>query len=236
MIAVIVPAHNEEACLGACLESLRHAALHPTLAGESVVRIVVLDSCTDESQAIAQASGCHWLTVGVRNVGTARATGAQWALDSGARWLAFTDADTTVAPDWLAAQLMQQSDAVCGTVSVEDWLDYGSHMQDHYKTTYLDRDGHRHIHGANLGVSAAAYQRAGGFAPLASSEDVAFVQALSTSGAVIAWSAAPRVSTSARKNFRAPLGFGATLARIDEEAHAYASGRSPLVVASPPNT
>jgi len=89
-------------------------------------------------------------------------------------------------------------------------------MQEHYERTYTDADGHQHIHGANLGVSAAAYRRAGGFKSLTSSEDVALVEALRETGATIAWSARPRVETSARKTFRAPLGFGATLLRIDQ--------------------
>ena len=92
-------------------------------------------------------------------------------------------------------------------------------MQTHFATTYFDVDGHRHIHGANLGVSADAYRKAGGFSALASSEDVALVRALEESGARIAWSAAPRVSTSARQQFRAPDGFGATLLRVAQEHH-----------------
>lgn len=74
------------------------------------------------------------------------------------------------------------------------------------------------MHGANLGVSATAYRRAGGFKALASSEDVALVEALRNTGARIAWSAMPRVETSARQSFRAPLGFGATLQRIDRDS------------------
>ena len=137
--------------------------------------------------------------------------GARMALAMGARWLAFTDADTTVAPAWLHEQVSLDSDAVCGTVSVTDWGVHGEPMRRHFNATYTDADGHQHIHGANLGVSAQAYHRAGGFAPLASSEDVAFVRALQAVGARIAWSAAPRVVTSARHVFRAPGGFGATL-------------------------
>ena len=96
-------------------------------------------------------------------------------------------------------------------------------MRRHYDATYMDADGHRHIHGANLGVSADAYRRVGGFRPLASSEDVALVEALQNSGASIAWSAAPRVVTSARRNFRAPLGFGATLQRVELESNGVAA-------------
>lgn len=91
-------------------------------------------------------------------------------------------------------------------------------MREHYASTYNDVEGHRHIHGANLGVSAEAYRRAGGFQPLKSSEDVALVNGLLSSGAAIAWSATPRVVTSARRDFRAPDGFGATLLRVDAEA------------------
>lgn len=218
MLAVIVPAHNEEEHLPACVASLMRAGRCADLHGEPVAVIVVLDSCSDASEAAARRGGATTLTLNSRNVGAARAAGAQHAIRLGARWLAFTDADSTVAPDWLAAQLAQGSDAVCGTVAVADWGSYGERMQAHYAATYTDADGHRHIHGANLGVSTAAYLSAGGFRPLESSEDVALVEMLQLHGALITWSAAPRVVTSARRSFRAPLGFGATLLRVDEES------------------
>lgn len=211
LLAIIVPAHNEEAAIGPCLESAAASACFPGLEGEPVLVIVVLDACSDNTAAIAHRAGALTTSVSVRNVGMARAAGARLALLLGARWLAFTDADTTVAPAWLHEQMLLRSDAVCGTVSVNDWGAYGEPMRRHFNATYTDADGHQHIHGANLGVSAEAYHRAGGFEPLASSEDVAFVRALQAVGARIAWSAAPRVVTSARKLFRAPGGFGATL-------------------------
>lgn len=227
MIAVIVPVHNEESLLAQCLRSVREASRRRRLNGEAVLRVVVLDACTDASSDIARSSGVHTLCLQACNVGAARALGAQWALDRGARWLAFTDADSVVAPDWLSAQLALRSDAVCGTVAVSHWGDYGDRMRRHYDATYTDADGHQHIHGANLGVSAAAYLRAGGFQPLTSSEDVALVRALQASGATIAWSAAPRVTTSARRLYKAPLGFGATLQRIDAESRGAVAADSP---------
>ena len=227
MIGVIVPAHDEQDHIDACLRSLIAASRCPRLAGERVVPVVVLDSCTDATQRIARRMGVWTVTVRARNVGVARAAGADLALEAGARWLAFTDADTTVAVDWLSSQLALDTDAVCGTVAVLDWGEYGEPMRRHYETTYTDADGHRHIHGANLGVSAAAYRRAGGFPPLASSEDVALVDALRNSGASIAWSAAPRVVTSARRVFRAPGGFGATLARVERDSVRTQSGAGP---------
>jgi len=218
MIAVVIPAHNEEALAGACVASVQAAGAAPELAGESVFVVVVADSCSDGTAAVVEALGAVALRVDCRNVGQARAAGAARALQAGARWLAFTDADTVVAQDWLAAQLRQQAEVVCGTVAVVDWQDYGERMRSHFARSYTDCDGHQHIHGANLGVCAHAYQRAGGFAPLQSSEDVALVNALIASGAKVAWSAAPRVVTSARRNFRAPDGFGATLLRVDAQA------------------
>lgn len=150
-------------------------------------------------------------------MGIARAAGAAHCLEAGARWLAFTDADTRVAPGWLAMQLAEAragADAVCGTVGVHDWKVHGggaARLRERFARDYMARDGHRHVHGANLGVSAAAYLRVGGFAPLACGEDVALVAALEAAGARIAWSARPRVTTSARTDARARGGFGDTL-------------------------
>ena len=218
MIAVIVPAHNEEDHIAACLASVGVAARCPYLHGEQTVVIVVLDSCDDGTPVTARRMGATTISLSSRNVGAARALGAELALAAGARWLAFTDADTQVAPDWISTQLALSSDAVCGTVAVTDWGTYGKPMRQHYENTYHDVDGHGHIHGANLGVSAKAYVRAGGFQFLDRSEDVALVNTLQATGAIISWSAAPRVVTSSRRNYRAPGGFGETLARVEQQS------------------
>ena len=219
LIAIIVPAHNEEDQITTCLAAVQVAAHCPRLGGERTV-VVVLDACTDTTRSIAHRMGVTTIALNARNVGEARALGAELALAAGARWLAFTEADSHVAPDWISAQLGQRCDAVCGTVAVRDWGTYSDAMRHHYDATDTDVDGHRHIHGANFGISALAYQRAGGFRPLGSSEDVALLKALQASGASIAWSAAPRVFTSARRSFWVPGEFGATLARDDTGSRA----------------
>jgi len=214
MLGIVIPAHNEQDFIGACLAAVNKAAACPRLESEPVEVMVVLDHCMDDTETIALHHGADVLRVQRRNVGAARALGAEALLARGARWLAFTDADTRVTPDWLAEQLALQADAVCGTVAVDDWsphLDYAERLREHFARTYFDVENHRHIHGANLGVSAEAYLRAGGIRHLACSEDVAFVQSLQDCGARIAWSAKPRVSTSARRDGRAAGGFADTL-------------------------
>ena len=216
MIAIVVPAHNEEAFIERCVESLVAAGRHPELGGEVVEIVVVLDSCHDRTGFLARNLGAKTVDLRAKNVGLARQSGAELALAQGARWLAFTDADTCVASDWLVAQLSLETDAVCGTVAVSDWLDYGPRMKRHFELTYRDVDGHSHVHGANLGVCAKAYTRAGGFTAGVTGEDHALVKALGSTGARISWSRLPRVVTSARPNYRAPEGFGATLKEIAE--------------------
>ncbi|MGI9024216.1 MAG: glycosyltransferase [Burkholderiaceae bacterium] len=218
-VAVIVPAHNEVAHIAACLAAVGKAAQRAVHLQCRVTTYVVCDSCTDRTAAVVEAAGCAALIVNARSVGAARAWGASAALDAGADWLAFTDADTLVTEDWIVAQLALQCDVVCGTIAVEDWSMHGHAVRREFANTYQDSDGHRHIHGANLGMSAAAYRSAGGFAVLTSSEDVAIVEALERAGATIAWSAAPRVVTSARIDHRAPKGFGATLLAMGERTH-----------------
>jgi len=240
MIGVAIPAHDEEAALGACLAALLAAARDPALGGEAVAVQVVLDACSDASAAVvcryrplfaAAGVGLDCIEVQARRVGAARAAGARLLLALGARWLAFTDADTRVGPHWLAAQLALDADVVCGSVAVDDWsphADRADALRAHFDGFYQDRDGHRHIHGANLGVSAAAYQAAGGFEAVSCHEDVLLVKALEGIGARFAWSAQPRVFTSARTDARARGGFGDTLLRMLPDS---GSGQGPGSVA-----
>jgi hypothetical protein len=188
------------------------------LHGEPVLVVVVLNGCVDGSEALARSTAAaEVLVLESANVGRARATGCAHAIALGARWLAFTDADTVVAPDWFTAQLALGADVVCGTVQVDDWSAHGEHaprLHRHFLETYTDRDSHAHVHGANLGVATAAYLAAGGFNAIECSEDVDLVENLKRNGASIAWSAKPRVATSARRDARARGGFGDTLLAV----------------------
>lgn len=215
MIGILIPAHNEEEWLDDCLLAALRAGGHPMLAGEPVEILVVLDSCTDRSAHIVSQYPVQALSIEARNVGQARAIGAQQLLERGARWISCSDADSRVAEDWLVAQLGLGTDAVCGTVTVDRWHDgFDEAAQIRYHRDYRACEGHRHIHGANLGVSAQAYVRAGGFEPLSCDEDVQLVRQLERSGASIAWSHRPQVITSARLDSRARGGFGDYLRQL----------------------
>ena len=96
-IGVVVPAHDEETLLPACLMALRQAAGAVSI---PVHVVVVADTCTDRTGATARACGAEVISIRARNVGTARAAGMTGLLRLTAghapavTWLATTGADT----------------------------------------------------------------------------------------------------------------------------------------------
>jgi hypothetical protein len=216
-VGVVVPAHDEQRLLPACLAALRVAAAHPALRHVEVHVVPVLDACSDDSGAFAPGA----LEVGARNVGVARAAGFAEVLrreagrDPGGLWLATTDADSTVPPDWLVGQLRlaaRGADAVAGTVVVDDWSEQPEPVRRRFASGYgTPRAGHLHVHGANLGLSAAAYLDAGGIAPLALSEDQALVDALLARGLHVVGTGTVPVRTSGRRESRTTGGFADAL-------------------------
>ncbi len=217
MIGVIVPAHNEQSLIGECLRAINVARCDPVLNGERVLVVVCADACDDATEVLARRQGATVITTGARNVGLARARASELVLAQGARWIGSTDADSRVPCNWLSAQLAHRADAVCGTVRVGDWGALGRRVIERFCSGYRNSDGHRHIHGANIGISRDAYVAVGGFQPAVAHEDVGLVDRLREGGHRIAWSSSPCVVTSARLDARAPQGFGATLLRTAHE-------------------
>ncbi len=111
MLGVVVPAHDEEEHIEACLESLRVASRHRSLSGEHVLIVVVLDACTDGTAAVARRLGATVVETDARNVGIARSVGADVALGAGARWLAFTDAVKSSKPANLVFLISSSTEA-----------------------------------------------------------------------------------------------------------------------------
>jgi hypothetical protein len=222
---VVVPAHNEEKLLPACLAALRSAA---AVAGVPVRLLVVADDCTDETAAVAAACGAEVIRIRARNVGVARAAGMARLLrraaagDPAAVWLATTDADTVVPPGWLHRQLgyaAQGWDMVLGTVTVTDWAGYPPHAAALFAAMYGFGEGpHSHVHGANLGIRASAYLAAGGFPPLRTAEDHALMAAATETGCQVLQASDVTVVTSARRHARAPRGFSHALRTLARES------------------
>src|SRR5689334_21700082 len=106
-VHVIVPARNEQDCIGACLKSL---------AGQQGIdfRITVVDDgSTDQTHAIAQSfPGVE--VISATDI-VSEAAGKCDALICGAKgaraeWLLFTDADTIHYPGSLAASVQEAKD------------------------------------------------------------------------------------------------------------------------------
>jgi len=221
-VAVVVPAHNESAVLPACLNSLLAAARD---CPAPVTVVVVLDDCSDDSAALAGQYGddVHFIDVDERNVGAARAAGFGYAgavlrseLDQ--TCYATTDADTQVPPDWLSRQLESGADVVFGVVSVSQWRHFPLEVADRYQRRFeSDEPGHHHVHGANMAFRASVYWAVGGFAGLASGEDVDLAQRLEAAGHRVFWDDELSVATSDRSTGRAPGGFADHLAEVSGE-------------------
>ena len=229
-IAVVVPACDEAEHLPACLAALTVAAGRAVDRGVEVDVLVVLDSCTDGSAAVVgRHPGVEMIAVGHRCVGSSRAAGVAAVLagtvDSTRTWLAGTDADSQVPPDWLTHLIdcaEQGAHVVLGTV-VPAGTELAGDAVHRWTGRHASVEGHPHVHGANFAVRADAYLDAGGWAELASSEDLDLVGRLSDlPGIVIRRSAATPVRTSDRLVGRAPDGFAAYLADLQGESEAVA--------------
>lgn len=216
---VVVPAHEEQALLAGCLTAIDRAVAEVTRRPRAPrVRVtVVLDSCSDDSAAIAARHGAIRVAVESRSVGRARAAGVAdvarrtAGLAPESVWIATTDADSVVPPSWLSAQLDLANDGlelVVGRVH-PDRTDLAGEVLERWWRLHRD-PGQVSVHGANLGFTLATYGRAGGFPDLPEHEDVALVRGALEAGC--RWTQdGPWVRTSGRTSGRVAGGFSGFL-------------------------
>lgn len=204
-IGVVIPARDEEQLIGRCLESVLASA---QFVDARVDIVVAADGCLDATSAIARRyPGVRVIELESSNVGAARAAAASVALRRGATWLASTDADSVVPPQWLARHARWQRegwDVVVGTVR-PDFDDLEPLQRSAWLESHVPGRPNGHVHGANLGLRASVYRSSGGFSALPEHEDVELVARLGS--ARVLSSDAAEVVTSGRQFGRTPGGY-----------------------------
>jgi glucosyl-3-phosphoglycerate synthase len=257
--AVVIPARDETERIGACLRALQ--GQHGLDAGAWEV-IVVLDGCRDGSAEIVRQMAPARAGVPLHavelpspeGVGRARRRGMDLACErlmSIGRedgLIASTDADSTVAPDWLARQLElagRGARAIGGRVELDPrearllcaaTLAERERQRLERMRAVLDgrasSDGeidHHQFSGASLALTAEAYRACGGLPVRAALEDEALERELGELGIPIHRSRHVRVRTSARTAGRAPRGLARDLAVADWRARrSYRAEEFPL--------
>lgn len=197
-IGVVVPVHNDQRALQECLDALDIAVSRVTV---PVSVMVVLDACADDSataaHALPAAAGTETIVLDTGRVGLARAAGMTELIrrhGEAGTWLATTDGDSIVPPNWLTAQLRHAAAGarvVAGTVKVDRGGDRGR------AAGTRRRKVEARLHRANLSFAAAAYGRTEGFQPVSGDEDVLLLEAFRANGEPIAWAIDLPVVTSA---------------------------------------
>jgi cellulose synthase/poly-beta-1,6-N-acetylglucosamine synthase-like glycosyltransferase len=258
---VAIPVKDEEERLPACLRALaqqRDRLGRPI--PPSLVRIVVFaNNCTDQSASLARRLG-ESSSLDVRVVeaslppSAAHAGNARrGAMDIAEAWLMeggekdgvilTTDADSQVAPNWIAENLAAfaaGAEAVLGRIDLDEEgarLPEALHRRGELEDTYerlltelswlLDPLGHdpwpHHatISGASLGVTRIAYCRVGRLPRVPVGEDKALIALLSRHDARIRHCPTAHVITSGRTHGRAPGGVADALAIRSKEPDAF---------------
>ena len=260
LASVIIPARNEEASLAATLDSLRlqvdtkGRALDPS----TFEVLLLLNNCTDSSSIVAREYAANYPSLRLHvlecvlpapgaHVGTARRLLMDLACErleeTRNKFAAIlsTDADTLVAPNWIARNLQHiaaGAEVVGGIIHLlpDDLhaLAEGTRKAYDFDRIYqslvarleslLDPDPAdpwpRHLEhfGASLACTCDVYRRAGGMPAVTPLEDVAFVDALRKVHARIRHATDVHIYTSARLDGRADVGLSGQLRHWQRDA------------------
>lgn len=237
---VALPARDEEARLGPCLEALFGGTARPDAA------VVLLNNCTDGSERVAHDfAGCLPVQViacrlppELANAGHARALAMRHAdaMCGDGDVLLTTDADGVVAPGWLAGNLAAfaaGAEAVCGRAVIDpaDALLIPAHLhEDDARETTLTRlldeiaaridpddadpwPRHTEHSGASIAVRCGLYRRVGGLPACESGEDRAFIEVLQRLDARVRHAPDVVVTVSGRTEGRARNGMADAIRR-----------------------
>ncbi len=181
-VSIIIPAKNEEAFIGQCLESV----LNNSYPGDGYEILVVDNGSTDDTREISRKMGAIVYEKPDLSISALRNFGAKMAKG---RILAFLDADCTVAEDWLcrAEEYFKKDEIVCfgappGIPDNPTWVQ---------KTWFLVRGAHERkvtswLETANMLIKREAFLAVGGFNEhLTTCEDVDISYRLLKSGKIV---------------------------------------------------
>jgi cellulose synthase/poly-beta-1,6-N-acetylglucosamine synthase-like glycosyltransferase len=223
-IGVVIPARNEQATIAQCIESVLASFLY-SAPHDDLWIVVVADTCTDQTAAVARDAlrgQGEVIELIVGSAGSARRIGTKAALghfrdaDPLSTWLANIDADSSAPLDWLSCHMDL---ARAGEVGVAGIIELARSLSDQepvnrlFRQSYLlaDDGTHSHVHGANLGVRADAYLSVGGWSDKALAEDHCLWNRLKSRGWQVRSTTRSVVTTSPRLVGRAAGGFADTL-------------------------
>lgn len=248
---VAIPVCNEGQHIAACLKALVDQVGLPP-GGYGI--LLLLNNCTDDTaivvdEAVAllgRATSWRIRVLAVTDAAASAGWARRQAMEAAVRWLAedgtddgvllTTDADSRVAPDWVArslAGIAAGADAVAGRVVLDSedaaLLPASLHERGRLEARYeallteigarLDPEPgnswpcHWTCSGASLAVRRQAYETVGGMPPLTSGEDRAFVAVLRHHELLVRQDPDIVVTTSGRLDGRAPGGAADTMRR-----------------------
>jgi glycosyltransferase involved in cell wall biosynthesis len=121
-LSVVIPAHNEQACLPRLLDTVDAARDRYHRGGHQIEVVVADNASTDSTPELARSRGCRVVEVPERRIATVRNRGAAAADGS---LLTFVDADMRIHPDTFNAidRAMTSGRVVAGAtgVKLERW-------------------------------------------------------------------------------------------------------------------
>ena len=245
-VSVIIPAKDEAANVPATLAALAaQTDLHgQPLPPQSFEVIVLANNCTDATATVLRQQARRWphlalhtaelrLPASQAHVGCARrllmdaACARLEAVGQSGGIIASTDADTCVAPTWLAAiqiEVATGADAVGGRIFTEAtgaellplrriqvrdgaYRQLCARLESLLDPTPADPWPRHHQHfGASLALTAHAYRQVGGLPEVRFLEDEALCQALRRHDLPVRHSPQVQVITSARQQGRVEVG------------------------------
>ena len=181
-ISVIIPTHNSETTIKACLDSI----ISQSIPREQFEVIVVDDGSTDNTVDLAKTCGVDNITsVEPCSVGKARNLGVKSARG---KIIAFLDSDCTAKEGWLKviSENMPSKSAITGPIlngnpqSLVAWGEYFLEFGGYYEQNKIFPI--RFIPGCNQAYSKEIFLKTAGFSDKWVSEDVLFGEELKNHG------------------------------------------------------